>query len=271
MRKRITPVQRARQYASRMNALQTAVSYERKMRRLRHKSVVASLDALVERNVPPVLWAEEVDYEEKWMYPLLKDLYLNIGHEGAVETANRLLSKKADATDVFTRALLQWAQDNLGARITLMGNTVSEFLRQKLMEIYLAIDKDGISGSREGVETLTRRMYAETIKDYDEVQKWQVRRIITTETMKAMNVAALQAAEALGIPYEKTWTISGINTRETHAAVDGVTLKQGEMFNVGGFLMEEPMDERFGAPASEVINCACSLIFLPDDNGLTEL
>lgn len=270
-RKHITRIQRARQFASRMNALQKAASYERKMRRLRHASVKASLDALVERNVPPQSWAAEVEYQEPWMYPMLKDLYLTIGHSGAVEAANRLLSRKADVTDAFAQALLQWAQDNLGERIVLMGDTVAKFLRETITRIYLSSDEYGNPASTQGVEELTRKMYRETMAKYDAVQRWQVRRICHTEAMNSLNVGALSAADALGIPYEKTWSISGINTRETHEAVDGITLQQGEMFNVGGYLMERPMDERFGAPASEVINCACTLIFLPAGNGITEI
>jgi len=263
-RKKISSVQRARQAASRVNALQMAATYERKMRSKRTKSVKASLDALVERRVPPSLWADEIEYKEPWMLPLLTDLYLTIGHTGAVEVANRMLQRKADTTDIFTRTLLQWAQSHLGERIVLMGDTVSKWLRQHIAEIYEA-------HSTEGVEQLTKRLYRGTMWEFDQVKKWQCRRIAQTEAMNSMNLAGLSAADALGIPYEKTWSISGINTRETHAAVDGITLGQGELFTVGGYPMERPMDERYGAPAGEVINCACTLIYLPKDNGITEI
>ena len=164
-RKRITPVQRARQRVSRMNALHTAVSYERKIRTNRTKGIRASLDDLVERNVPPALWADEIDYSEAWMNPLLTDMYLTIGHKGAVEVANRLLAKKADTTDVFTRALLQWAQTYLGTRITLMGQTISTWLRDTLVAIYngtTEIIVDGvvqtIANSSLGVEKLAKML-----------------------------------------------------------------------------------------------------------------
>ena len=263
-RKRITPMQRARQRVSRVNALEMAVSYERKMRSKRTASIRASLDALVERDVPPERWADEVQYSEPWMLPLLTDMYLTIGHTGAVEVANRLLAQKADATDVFTRALLQWAQTNLGSKIVLMGNTVASWLRETIADLYEA-------HSTEGVEALTKRLYRGTIFQWDGVKKWMCRRIAQTESMNAMNVAGLEAANALGIAYEKTWSIAGINTRESHEAVDGITLKQGELFNVGGSPMERPMDDRYGAPAGEIINCSCTLIYLPVDNGITEI
>lgn len=263
-RKRITPLQRARQRVSRVNALQTAVPYERKIRTKRTKGITAALDDLVKRDVPPGLWANEVDYTEPWMTPLLTDMYLTIGHTGAVEVANRMLARKADTTDVFSRAILAWAREHLGQRITLMGGTISAWLRETIAAIYEA-------NSTEGVEKLTKRLYAETQSAWDSIKKWQCRRIAQTEAMKSMNIAGHAAAEALGIAYEKTWSISGVNTRESHAAIDGITLPQGELFMVGGYPMEEPMDETYGAPAGEVINCACTLIYLPADNGLTEL
>ena len=277
-RKKITPLQRARQAASRVNALQAVTSYERKMAAKRTASVKAALRDLIEREVPPAQWSKDVVYTEPWMLPLLTDIYRTDGMLSAVEVSNRLLSRKASVDDVFARAILEWCQDHLGERISLMTRSVNDWLRQVLQRIYegtswIKIGEEYVEvpTSSLGVEELTRRMYNETVAQYDEVRKWQVRRICQTEAMKSMNIGGRVAAQALGIDYEKTWSIAGINTRETHEAVDGITVGAGEMFTVGGFPMEEPMDERFGAPASEVINCSCTVIYLPRDNGLTDI
>ena len=277
-RKRITPLQRARQAASRVNALQAVASYGRKIGAKRAASVKAALNELRRRGVPPAQWAEEVQYTEPWMYPLLTDLYRTAGMLSATEVANRLLSRKEEPTDIFARAILAWTQDHLGERISLMTDTVNEWLRQTLATIYAGDAVISVAGvptivaaSTLGVEALTKLMYQQTLAQYDTIRKWQVRRIVQTETMHAMNISGLTAADALGIDYEKTWSIAGINTRETHEAVDGITLGKGELFTVGGWPMERPMDERYGAPAGEVINCSCTLIFLPRDNGIEEI
>ena len=274
-RKRITPLQRARQAASRVNALQAVASYGRKIGAKRAASVKAALNELRRRGVPPAQWAEEVQYTEPWMYPLLTDLYRTAGMLSATEVANRLLSRKEEPTDIFARAILAWTQDHLGERISLMTDTVNEWLRQTLATIYAGESVISVAGvptivaaSTLGVEALTKLMYQQTLAQYDTIRKWQVRRIVQTETMHAMNISGLTAADALGIDYEKTWSIAGINTRETHEAVDGITIGKGELFTVGGWPMERPMDERYGAPAGEVINCSCTLIFLPRDNGI---
>ena len=263
-RKRITPLQRARQAASRVNALQAVGGYARKMDARRAASVKAALRDLGDRKVPPVLWADEVAYAEPWMKPLLTDLYRTDGMLSAVEVGNRLLSQKASLDDVFVRAILEWCASNLGARISLMTDTVNKWLRETLAAIYEA-------HSDEGVEQLTKLMYRETVEQYDEIRKWQVRRIVQTEAMHSMNIGGNVAADALGIDYEKTWSIAGINTRPTHEAVDGITVGKGELFSVGGFPMEYPMDDRYGAPAGEIINCSCTVIYLPRDNGLTDI
>ena len=274
-RKRITPLQRARQAASRVNALQAVASYGRKIGAKRAASVKAALNELRRRGVPPAQWAVEVQYTEPWMQPLLTDLYRTAGMLSATEVANRLLSRKEEPTDIFARAILAWTQDHLGERISLMTDTVNEWLRQTLATIYAGEAVISVAGvptivaaSTLGVEALTKLMYQQTLAQYDTIRKWQVRRIVQTETMHAMNISGLTAADALGIDYEKTWSIAGINTRETHEAVDGITIGKGELFTVGGWPMERPMDERYGAPAGEVINCSCTLIFLPRDNGI---
>ena len=273
-RKRITPLQRARQAASRVNALQAVSGYERKMNAKRTASVRKALGDLVERKVPPVLWSQEVEYTEPWMQPLLTDLYRTDGMLSAVETANRLLSRKASVDDVFARAILEWCASHLGERISLMTDTVNKWLRETLQQIYEGVSYIGgveVPNSSLGVEQLTRLMYDEANERYIDIRKWQVRRIVHTEAMHSMNIGGNVAADALGIDYEKTWSIAGINTRPTHAEVDGITVGKGELFSVGGFPMEYPMDERFGAPPGEIINCSCTVLYLPKDNGLTEI
>ena len=273
-RKKITPLQRARQAASRVNALQAVSGYQRKMSAKRTTSVKKALLDLQERKVPPVAWPQEVNYTEPWMRPLLTDIYRTDGMLSAVEVANRLLSRKSGVGDVFARAILEWCAAHLGERISLMTDTVNKWLRETLQEIYEGVSYiNGVEvpNSSLGVEQLTRMMKGETEERFVDINKWQVRRIVHTESMKSMNIAGRVAADTLGIDYEKTWSIAGINTRESHEAVDGMTVGKGEYFTVGGFPMEEPMDERFGAPAGEIINCSCTVIYLPVDNGLTEL
>ena len=115
---------------------------------------------------------------------------------------------------------------------------------------------------------MTQIMQRSVSKNWNAVKEWQTRRIVQTETMGAMNVAASESIDLLGIDYERTWSIAGNNTRPTHEVMDGVTIQKGEFFNVGGFMMAHPMDDSMGAPAGEIINCSCCAIDTPKDSGL---
>jgi HK97 family phage portal protein len=70
----------------------------------------------------------------------------------------------------------------------------------------------------------------------------------------AMHDAAQQAGAGT-----KTWIVNGANPRESHAALDGVTLPIGEMFDVGGNDAKWPGDPDL--PVEEVAGCTCSLEF----------
>jgi hypothetical protein len=61
----------------------------------------------------------------------------------------------------------------------------------------------------------------------------------------------------------KQWCTAKINTRETHEAMDGTEVDQNELFVLADCKMRWPHDSAFGAPAGEIINCACDVIRRP--------
>jgi hypothetical protein len=93
--------------------------------------------------------------------------------------------------------------------------------------------------------------------------EWMVRRIAQTETMIGLAEAGAIAADTLDVGFTKQWCIAGIRTRESHLVLDGEEIDQNDLFNVGGSMMRWPHDEAFGAPAGEIINCACDVIRRP--------
>ena len=110
------------------------------------------------------------------------------------------------------------------------------------------------------IEKLARRIFAE----YQAIELWQARRIAQTETMIGLADAGEVAARSLGIRYDKQWVISGLgNTRETHEIMDGVVVDMDEPFTLPDCQMMYPHDSSLGAPAGEIINCACDVLHLP--------
>ncbi|MBQ6625815.1 MAG: hypothetical protein IIX27_00810, partial [Ruminococcus sp.] len=101
--------------------------------------------------------------------------------------------------------------------------------------------------------------------DYGQIAEWMVRRIAQTETMIGMAHAGAVAADTLDVGFTKQWSAVMIRTRESHLAMDGIEIDQDDLFEVGDerALMRWPHDDAFGAPAGEIINCACDVIRRP--------
>jgi hypothetical protein len=114
--------------------------------------------------------------------------------------------------------------------------------------------------TQESIEKLARRIYA----GYKDLELWQARRIAQTETMIGLADAGNIAAQSLDVRFDKQWVISGLgNTRDTHAVMDGVVVGQDEPFELEDCMMMYPHDGSMGAPAGEIINCACDVLRLP--------
>ncbi len=88
--------------------------------------------------------------------------------------------------------------------------------------------------------------------------------IARTETTRAMGEARQQTfkeAEDMGIEIQKRWlSTSDSRTRDSHRALNNEIVDNDDKFSNG---LEYPGDQR--GPASEVVNCRCTMIaFLPE-------
>lgn len=87
----------------------------------------------------------------------------------------------------------------------------------------------------------------------------QARRVAQTERTRVQSQARWDAgaeAMAMGVTVVNEWSARMVNTRDTHAALDGKVALQGEYFP--GSPLRFPGDPY--APAREVVNCHCVLI-----------
>lgn len=262
-RKVITPAMRAQQTVLRLKALALSEAYKAKLARERTIAINKAIKEMAK--YPPGDWegmaADHIIKEPK-LKTTLTSLYLNVGTPVARVAVNRFLSRKADAEDMWEQALYNWVKKNMGAKINLMEAAVNSWLKDEVRRV---IDENAGAG----IEKMTQIMQRSVADSWSNVKEWQTRRIVQTETMSAMNVAASESIDLLGIDYERTWSIAGNNTRPTHEVMDGVTINKGEFFNVGGFMMAHPMDDSMGAPAGEIINCSCCAIDMPKDSGMS--
>lgn len=106
----------------------------------------------------------------------------------------------------------------------------------------------------EGQAELIRRIRAVTGQ-----AQWQAERVAQTERTRVQSQARWDAgneAMAHGVKVYNEWSARMVNTRDTHAALNGKAALQGEYFS--GSPLRYPGDPT--APAREVINCHCVLI-----------
>lgn len=96
--------------------------------------------------------------------------------------------------------------------------------------------------------------------------------IARTEMVKATNMAAMESSRTSDFMYEKKWVPATDNrTREDHIAmVNKPYIPFDQPFIVGGYEMDRPGDSSLGAPASQICNCRCKVVFriMRDIDGL---
>lgn len=92
--------------------------------------------------------------------------------------------------------------------------------------------------------------------------EYQARRVAQTERNRVQSQAradALHEAAQAGVIVTKKWSARMRNTRDSHAALNGVEIPENEKFRtIWGNELRYPGDPE--APAKEVINCFCVLI-----------
>lgn len=88
----------------------------------------------------------------------------------------------------------------------------------------------------------------------------RARIIATTETANAVNETTHETALEAGMS-NKTWLHigGGFEDRPTHVALDGVTIKIKEKFNVGGNFALYPHDPSL--PVGDIVSCHCIAIY----------
>lgn len=206
--------------------------------------------------------------ESGYLPKMLENLYMRIGRTSAAMTADRIGEKSSRANlelkarekpnPVWDSALKRFVQDQTTTKIITIESTMKDFVFEAVRN---ATEQVSIAGV--GIEAATQSLIKGVMSDWAGQKEWMARRIMLTESMTAMSIGAEASAQSLEIPLLKTWATAGINTRETHAAIDGETVAMEDYFFPGGEQMAYPRDDRFGASAENIINCSCVAIYEP--------
>ena len=258
-RKKISPAERRYVNHLRRESLRVASVYETRLERSRRKELKRVLALCLNIDDPDRVPDVLVDnLKETYLMDWWQDLYVAAGVPRAQTVARDLKQAKAAAEEgVWASGLRTYATTRAGNNIVSVTGTWKDSL-VKLVRGLMQADPEL------GIEKLTKRIYQGYLAT---LEKWQCRRIAQTETMIGTAEAGHLAAETLDVKYVKQWCTSGMeNVRDSHAAVDGVTVGQDEPFKLPGGLLMFPHDTSMGADASEIINCACDVIRRPESS-----
>lgn len=254
MRKKITPVQRRHADYLRKKGLKVGLAYETRLRKARRKEVRRLLSLCMDVNKTSWEDVMALHLDESYLHKWFAGLFVDAGLPQAKSTARDMSRGKAAPDENYWRTeLLRHAEEEAGEKIVLLQDTFRD-------ELVSVVRKTLTEHSELGVEGLAKKI----LKGYAEIELWQARRIAQTETMIGLAQAGDIAARSLDVGFNKQWIISGIgNTRETHEVMDGVIVDMDEPFELVDCQMMYPHDGSMGAPAGEIINCACSVLRLP--------
>ena len=173
----------------------------------------------------------------------------------------RLVGQKASFEDLsFNKRIREWLQ---GPALSKVAQGISKRTREQIRKII----QRGVSRGQ-GVEAIARniRRLAPTISAY------RAHTIARTEVHNASEWASDQAARSVGIPeMKREWVAVADNrTRDEHRLADGQVRGMDEYFefkDANGVFMYRllyPGDET--GPPGGVINCRCSLAFIPPED-----
>ena len=255
-KRQITAAERRHQDYLRKKGLAVGHVYEQKLLKARRAEVRRVLLECRDWD-DPERWPEVIGAsltESGYFYDWMKGLYLNAGLPRAKAITRDLSRSKAEEpSGMWEQEIMRYALSRAGEEIVSVEGSLKDTL-VSILRAQMLQNEGGV-----GVEKLTQQVF----RAYGNMAEWMVRRIAQTETMISLAEAGAVAADTLDVGFTKQWVTAGIRTRETHAAMDGIEVDQNELFILADCQMRWPHDSSFGAPAGEIINCACDVIRRP--------
>lgn len=160
----------------------------------------------------------------------------------------------------YRQFLSNWLINNAGQKIT--------SVREELVEYLIKFIANGIERGKD-IRTISRDLQKHILSRG--FYRWQIERIVRTETTAAANLGATRAGESSGVQWEKEWISSNDSrTRRRpedqydHFLMDGVRVPKDSDFDVQGDKLSYPGDPK--GHAGNVINCRCVVAVVPKRN-----
>ena len=261
-------------------ALETALKEKR--------AFLSKIKAIDEGRIKPPQYYVDRDMVDKWREGFVQQL---IRQEGIIDGIIKELNRAGvQAADVIKQSLREVYAVNRKEAAEIIAQSPEgmragiSFAMPKGREIEVLMAKNESPFSKLAYENMgknpviRKRLQAELaqaailgesqreiikrIRKVTGQSEYQARRVAQTERTRVQSQARWQVgqeAKEKGVRVVNEWSARMVNTRDSHAALDGKKKPQGEPFvTIWGNELRFPGDPQ--APAREVINCHCVLI-----------
>jgi len=153
--------------------------------------------------------------------------------------------------DLISAEIAEYLATEVGLTITAIGNTSKIMLQNLLKDIVPEIIEQGIGTG--AAQTMLR----DRIKSaWHSARYYRTERIVRTEVGRAANWGSITGVRSVGVKVNKHWVSAYSSTSRPEHMTDQ-TVDIDEMFDIGGELMDYPLDP--GASAANTINCQCGV------------
>lgn len=260
--------------ATRRQWLRLKDKYELRAARIFRRHIkTAALRIPFDKLTPTTFRAYVAFYiEESAIKNAYLDTYLQIGLAHGRRVGNGLNAEIVKEKNfsfgsfesVFVQFIQNWLLSSGGKRIISVQQSVADYIIEFIAK---SLD-DGLD-----IKTIAREL-EKHIRSRG-FYRWQIERIVRTETTAAANMAASIAGKESGLVLVKEWISSNdARTRQRekgdqfdHLDMDGIRVDEDGFFNVQGDMIKFPGDPD-GQPGN-IINCRCSVATIPkrDANG----
>ena len=233
--------------------------YERKAYRTVQKHI-SSITKRLPKN--PMLYNYELEIDVAIMREDIVKMYRELYETIGIDYGNKInsqLEKTKKANVLFNNELLKeillFLSSDGGERITSVRDTL-------VADVIKSIQK---SLGENGTVIDLRNAIQSIIEKNQTFYKWQSLRIARTETTTSSNFAAIKTAEQSDLVLDKVWiSVQDNRTRITpydHFDMNDQKQELEKPFFVGGENIQYPGDAN--ASAGNVINCRCTIAFVP--------
>lgn len=211
------------------------------------KSYLKSLEG---RN-PNTFWVTS-NFSQNWMLEMLKEAWMKFGiKQGKFLQENQ--NKALNDEDFYNAWLIFMA--------TFFSNMQNWLI---LLSIVSTIKKDIERFVKDKIDQGIPTNAIITMLGLYLIQNNIIRAttIARTETTRIMNNASVIWANNSGVELMKKWIVilDGKERASHNAMASHPSIPMSAKFNVGGYMMNAPGDS--SAPAQEVVNCRCGLMFI---------